>query len=733
MAKPLHLYALKRLFGFDSFREGQEEAVAAALHGRDVLALMPTGAGKSLCFSLPACIDRGLTIVVSPLLSLIQDQVLHLVKGTDHSCGGIPAAYLSSDQTEADCRAILSDLHRAADTGIAALEMGSDAEPAPFLACKILFVTPERIAGSTGGLRAVLGKLHKARLLSRIVVDECHCVSQWGHDFRPAYRTLGALRTEFPGVPITALTATATPQVVNDIRRSLALGPSTKLVINSFNRPNLRYEVRPKPDDKGAALDGLLKFVLQERRDSDIGIVYCLSRDETEEVAACLKRGGVSADQYHAGMTSLQRQTVQRLWQAGKVRVVVATIAYGMGIDCPRVRFVVHFTVAKSIEGYYQESGRAGRDGRASQCILLYSRKDITRVKRLITLGGKGKRRSPSVLEDEKSKLATIQEYAEAKSGCRRGRLLRYFGQNPDTGACRGTCDLCAPGKRFSAATEKPVPEPAACALGTAPAPLPLQRGKVATAMAAASARGHAPPASYSTAASSFGRRSATLLSTAARVMPTAARTLARPGPTSAVAVDELPRKRGARHFISGGAAMRAVRSRLCDGFTPSPDASYDGIRRRSEAIHDLTVPSPDQPRTARASGAATSPAARADAHREDVFDQEAAWSAASGKAAASRTGRASMPPATVARRAMLAEAARFASAKHASALHSRSGASSGSGRDGLSVRRTMPQAAVRSLVMQPLSGRPVVRRWDSSEDPEAWDPTNDVSGRKVR
>ncbi|KAA0152787.1 hypothetical protein FNF29_03674 [Cafeteria roenbergensis] len=463
-------YALKRLFGFSGFRPGQEQAVRAALAGRDVLALMPTGAGKSLCFGLTACMSPGVTIVVSPLLSLIQDQVVHLVRGTASVCGGIPAAYLSSEQTEADCRALLFDLHRSADAAMervpGGVPGGAADGPAPFCDCKVLFVTPERLCGASAGLDAVLRKLHAGGLLARIVVDECHCVSQWGHDFRPAYRQLGSLRSRFPGAPVMALTATATPRVVEDIKSSLAMRADTAVVVNDFNRPNLRYEVRPKPDGKAAALQAVLDLVTRERRPTDIGIVYCLSRDETEEVASFLKRGGVSADQYHAGMTPLQKQTVQRLWQGGAVRVVVATIAYGMGIDCPRVRFVVHFTMAKSLEGYYQESGRAGRDGRAAQCVLLYSRKDVTRSKRLITLssrGGKGARRGRSgpAVDEDRSKLEQMQAYAEGKDRCRRSVLLEYFGQRGSAGACRGTCDVCAPGKRFTAATEPPEPSSA--------------------------------------------------------------------------------------------------------------------------------------------------------------------------------------------------------------------------------------------------------------------------------
>jgi RecQ family ATP-dependent DNA helicase len=480
------LYALERIFGFSSFRPNQEEVVRAALRGQDVFALLPTGAGKSLCYSLPACLEAGVTIVVSPLLSLIQDQVTHLVSGTTSVCGGVPATYLSSDQSETECKAVLSELHLNADRVIRG--------DSSFCHCKVLFLTPERLLGDSPSLREVLSKLQSKRMIARIVIDEAHCVSSWGHDFRPAYRGLGVLRSRYPGVPFMAVTATATPHVAEDIKRSLGFGPRSVSVISDFNRPNLSYEVRDKPGDKVAALEALLSFVKDERSAGDVGIVYCLSRDETEEVAAFLKTGGVSADIYHAGMTTLQRQAVQRLWQSGKLRVVVATIAYGMGIDCPHVRFVAHFTMAKSVEGYYQESGRAGRDGKPSQCVIFYSPRDVTRLKRLITLG-KFKSGGSEAKEQERDKLAAMQAFATEQTKCRRKMLLEYFGQHMVPGGCNRGCDICAPPKPSSSTRAAPKPSSSVRTLDSAP-----------SRMAEAHRLGHTHSEAYSSQRGGSGR-----------------------------------------------------------------------------------------------------------------------------------------------------------------------------------------------------------------------------------
>jgi len=388
--------ALKKHFGYSVFRPLQEEIMRDALAGRDVFALMPTGGGKSLCFQLPALLRRGLTIVVSPLISLMKDQVdaLH--------ASGIPATFLNSALDGAEARARLSGLHTNE--------------------FRLLYVAPERLMLETFLERALNWDI------AQIAIDEAHCISEWGQDFRPEYRELKKLRTILPEVPIMALTATATERVRHDIVRQLQLR-EPRCYVASFDRPNLTYRVI----QKASAYDQLLEFV--RSRPNDSGIVYCASRKSADSIARKLNEDGIAAKPYHAGLESAERAQNQEAFLRDDVRVVAATIAFGMGINKPNVRFVVHYDLPKNLESYYQETGRAGRDGLPSDCLLLFSAADVVKQTRFI------EEKSEREARIAREQLRQMVHYAKTRD-CRRATLLRYFGEERPNEPCNG-CDNC--------------------------------------------------------------------------------------------------------------------------------------------------------------------------------------------------------------------------------------------------------------------------------------------------
>jgi len=397
MSAPSLLPLLKQYFGFRSFRPLQEPIIRDALADRDVFALLPTGGGKSLCFQLPALARPGLTVVVSPLIALMKDQVDAL------QAGGVPATFLNSSLAAGESRPRLRGLHRGE--------------------YRLLYVAPERLM-----LSGFLEDLQRWNL-NLLAIDEAHCISEWGHDFRPEYRQLAGLREVFPAVPMMALTATATERVRQDIVAQLKLR-DPRCYVASFNRPNLTYRIVAKSKPYAQVLE----FVRGRRRES--GIIYCQARKTAESVAERLAADGVPARPYHAGLTSAERATHQELFLRDEVRVMCATIAFGMGINKPNVRFVVHYDLPKNIEGYYQETGRAGRDGLPSDCVLLFSAGDVVKQNQFID-----EKSSAQEQLIARQQLQRMVHYAEC-SACRRRELLGYFGETYDEEDC-GACDNC--------------------------------------------------------------------------------------------------------------------------------------------------------------------------------------------------------------------------------------------------------------------------------------------------
>ncbi|MDP2217821.1 MAG: DNA helicase RecQ [Methanolobus sp.] len=400
---------LQKYFGYSEFRPLQKDIIQDVLDGKDTFVLMPTGGGKSLCYQLPALLMDGLTVVISPLISLMKDQVDSL------RANGVNAAFLNSTQNYTESRKICDDI---ATNDI-----------------KILYMAPERLAMS-----GTLSMITKAKV-SLFAIDESHCISEWGHDFRPEYRKLSMLKKKFPKVPIIALTATATPKVREDTLNQLGL-TNPKTYIASFNRSNLLYEIRPKKE----TYDQMLQYLRRNKGKS--GIIYCQSRKNVDTVTAKLRKDGFNALPYHAGLSDTQRGRNQEAFIKDKADIIVATIAFGMGIDKPNVRFVIHYDLPKNLEGYYQETGRGGRDGLECECILFFSHGDRYRIEYFVKQKGRKEERDIALKQ-----LQDMVNYCVSTT-CRRKALLSYFGEELEEDNCGG-CDACLRPKEMVDGTEE--------------------------------------------------------------------------------------------------------------------------------------------------------------------------------------------------------------------------------------------------------------------------------------
>ncbi|WP_109832529.1 DNA helicase RecQ [Reichenbachiella versicolor] len=391
---------LKKTFGFSSFRGNQEQIINNILKGKNTFVLMPTGAGKSLCYQLPAVMCEGTAIVISPLIALMKNQVDQL------NAFGIRAEFLNSTLNKTDSKRVKD--------GVLSEEV------------KLLYVAPESLTKEDN-----IAFLSEAKI-SFAAIDEAHCISEWGHDFRPEYRRIKSIMEQLGNIPIIALTATATPKVQMDIQKNLNM-EEADVFKSSFNRTNLFYEIRPKVDVNKQ----LIKIINDFKGQS--GVIYCLSRKKVEEIAEFLKVNGVNAAPYHAGLESATRMKNQDDFLSEDVDVIVATIAFGMGIDKPDVRFVIHYDTPKSLEGYYQETGRAGRDGLEGKCVMFYTLDDIIKLEKF------NKDKPVTERENAKHLLEEMSSYAES-SVCRRKQLLHYFGEEYDDSKCKdsGMCDNCA-------------------------------------------------------------------------------------------------------------------------------------------------------------------------------------------------------------------------------------------------------------------------------------------------
>ena len=391
------LHSLGTVFGYDQFRPLQREIIETSLAGRDVFALLPTGGGKSMCFQLPALHRPGLTVVVSPLIALMKDQVDQL------QAAGVAATYLNSSLDSGTARSRLAGLHRGE--------------------FRLLYVAPERLMLDNWKENL------RAWNVACLAIDEAHCVSEWGHDFRPEFRQIAQLRDLLPDVPVIALTATATDRVREDIVKHLRLRDPAVFVA-SFNRPNLTYKVEAK--DK--PLDQIIAWV--KKREDESGIVYCASRATAERVAESLAARGYAARPYHAGLEATERARNQELFLRDETKIICATIAFGMGINKPNVRWVIHYDLPKNIEGYYQETGRAGRDGLPGDCLLLFSAGDIAKQTHFLD-----EITDPEEQRRARNQLRLMSHYAES-TGCRRRELLAYFSESFPLDNC-GACDNC--------------------------------------------------------------------------------------------------------------------------------------------------------------------------------------------------------------------------------------------------------------------------------------------------
>lgn len=399
---------LKNVFGFPEFRHPQQEVIERVIAGEDVFLVMPTGGGKSLCYQIPALHRAGVAVVVSPLIALMKDQVDSLL------ASGVRAACLNSSLSTAEAGEVLRQLH------------GSSLD--------LLYVAPERLMTAD-----FLDRLTSLEI-SLFAIDEAHCISQWGHDFRPEYTQLGRLRTLFPQTPLVAMTATADSETRRDILGQLGM-VEARVFVAGFDRPNITYTIIPKQKP----LQQLGSF-LAGRRD-EAGIIYALSRKRVEQVAERLQQSGYLAAAYHAGLPDEERKRVQDAFRTDEIRIVVATVAFGMGIDKPNVRFVVHYDLPKSIESYYQETGRAGRDGLPSEALLLFGMGDVMTARTLIENSDNSER-----VRIELQKLNAMVQYADGLT-CRRRALLSYFGEHRSDDC--GNCDICAdPPERFDASEQ---------------------------------------------------------------------------------------------------------------------------------------------------------------------------------------------------------------------------------------------------------------------------------------
>uniref|UniRef100_A0A8C5GDZ6 ATP-dependent DNA helicase n=1 Tax=Gouania willdenowi TaxID=441366 RepID=A0A8C5GDZ6_GOUWI len=391
-------------FHLSTFRKLQLRAINLTLSGRDVFVVMPTGGGKSLCYQLPAVLTQGFTLVVTPLVSLMEDQLMAL------KAVGVPAAMLNASSSKLENKSVLAGMVD------------------PSSAFKLLYVTPEKIAKSKLFMSR-LEKAHKAALLSRIAVDEVHCCSQWGHDFRSDYKLLGILKRQFPDVPLIGLTATASTSLLNDCSNILSVRePIT--VSSSFNRTNLYYEVRLKSSDSDAITD--ICSLIKNRYNQQSGIVYVFSQKDAALVSAELQKRNITAFPYHANMNPEDKTKVHRRWSSNKIQVVVATVAFGMGIDKPDVRFVIHHTISKSLENYYQESGRAGRDDKPADCIVYFGFSDVFRISSMVVMENVGQK-----------KLHQMVNYCLSLDRCRRSLMASHFDEVWDDEDCGQMCDVC--------------------------------------------------------------------------------------------------------------------------------------------------------------------------------------------------------------------------------------------------------------------------------------------------
>lgn len=390
--------ALKYYYGYDSFRTGQEEIITNILQGQPVLAVLPTGAGKSICFQLPSLVLKGVTLVISPLISLMKDQVENLKQR------GIEAAYLDSNMTGDEYGRVIYNVKNKK--------------------CKFLYVAPERLTNSQ------FVKFARQANITMVAIDEAHCVSQWGRSFRRDYYNIPDFIKALPIKPlIAAFTATATPDVRSDILQRLEIGEA-KIIVTGFDRPNLYFDVK-RTNDKDR---DLLDYISQHK--TEAGVVYCSTRDTVERVTSLLNLHGYLALRYHAGLTAEERKSNQELYVNGHINIIVATNAFGMGIDKPDVRFVVHYNMPKNLESYYQEAGRAGRDGKPSQCLILYNKRDTTINKYLI----ENSINEPETLQLEKNLLERMSTYCNT-SVCLRKYMLNYFGEPMRDKCCNcGNC-----------------------------------------------------------------------------------------------------------------------------------------------------------------------------------------------------------------------------------------------------------------------------------------------------